>query len=171
MRNLIIVVFLIFVLFNLSCEHDKCCAPPLPASHIMASKNGVSWSSFWVNGTVSALDSLKIYARTTTDATYPTSKVDSMSFKILYTDIGNYSLHSNQVFYATFTNGVTKSYKLDTTYNNVLSITGYDRLHNQATTNPDPIKVSGTFNLKFIDPDNPAGISFTGGNFYTLISQ
>ncbi len=171
MKKLILILFSVLVLFHLSCIPEKCCMPPQPSAHIMAEKNGVSWSSFYVKASISNLDSLGLTASATTDSIYPIGKLDSLNIKISYTGNHTYSLHSNQVFYATFRKGVTKSYKLDTTYNNVLNISGYEILHNPATLNPDPIKITGTFDLKFTDPENPAGISFTNGNFYTLMSQ
>jgi len=171
MKKLVLILFSVFVLFHLSCIPEKCCMSPQPSSHIMAEKNGVSWASFYVRATITNLDSLSVAASATTDSIYPIGKLDSLNIKILYTGNSTYSLRSRQAFYATFTHGITKSYKLDTTYNNVLNITGYETLHNPATTNPDPIKVTGTFDLKFTDPNNPAGIHFSNGNFYTLLNQ
>jgi hypothetical protein len=171
MKKIISVIFSIIILFNLSCKSDKCCVLPQPSSHMAADKNGTAWNSFNVIGKLTVVDSLNIYAISGEENAGAYIKADSLNIKILYSDKGTYPLHGNQVFYATFTNGVTKSYKLDTTYNNVFSIIGYETLHNPATTNPDEIKLTGTFDLKFIDPNNPSGISFSNGSFYTIMSQ
>lgn len=171
MKKLIVVLFSVIVLFNLSCKPDKCCIPPQPSSHMTAEKNGAVWHTFDVIGKLSATNSLTIYAISGDETPSGFAKADSLNFLISYTSKGSYSLHGNQVFYATFNNGTVTNYRLDTAYNNVLNITGYETLHNPATTNPDPIKITGAFNIKFVDPKSPAGISFLNGNFYTIITQ
>jgi hypothetical protein len=171
MKKLIAIVVSIIVLFSLSCRHDKCCVPPEPSSKMTAEKNGAYWNTFDVIGKLSATNFLTIYAISGDVIPTGFAKADSLNFSITYTNQGSYNLHSDQVFYGVFNKGVTTSYKLDTTYNNVLNITGYQTLHNPATTNPDPIKITGTFNIKLVDPKNPAGISFLNGDFYTIITR
>lgn len=171
MKKLIVILFSVIVLIDLSCKRDKCCIPPQPSSHMTAEKNGAGWYTFDVISKLSETKSLAIYAVSGDETPSGFAKADSLNFLISYTNTGSYNLHGNQAFYAIFNNGVTTSYRLDTTYNNVLNITGYEKLRNPATTNPDQIKITGTFNVKFIDPKNPTGISFLNGNFYTIIAQ
>jgi hypothetical protein len=143
---------------------------PQPATVVTAQKNGVSWSGRYASGTLGPTDSLRVWA---ISATIPTpgvlNKVDTLSIKILYVKTGTYQLKGNQVFYGIFNNDQVTGYQLDESYNNVINITGYERLSNPYSTAPDQIKITGTFSLKFIDPNNPAGISFQNGNFYTLV--
>lgn len=171
MKKLIAIVFSAIVLFSLSCRPDKCCVLPQTSSKMTAEKNGMDWHTFDVMGKLSGTNSLTIYAISGEVIPSGFAKADSLNFSISYTSKGSYNLHSDQVFYAIFNKGVTTNYTLDTTYNNVLNITGYETLHNPATTNPDPVKITGTFDIKFVDPQNPTGISFLNGNFYTIISQ
>lgn len=146
--------------------------PPQPASHMDAIRNGNYWNTFWVKGTLSPIDSLNLSATSFTDNPGGINpKADTLNFKILYHEKGTYTLHSNQVFYGTFANDVLTGYQLDTTYNNQIVITGFDVYHNGASTNPDMVKLSGTFSLKFIDPKNSTGINFVDAHFYTLIER
>ena len=171
MKKLIAIAFSVIVLFSLSCRPDKCCVPPEPSSKMTAEKNGAQWYTFDVIGKLSQTNSLTIYAISGEIIPGGFAKADSLNFSISYTSKGSYNLHSDQVSYAVFNKVDTSSYKLDTTYNNVLNITGYETLHNPATTNPDPIKITGTFNIKLVDPKNPTGIRFLNGDFYTIITQ
>ncbi|MDB5136773.1 MAG: hypothetical protein JWP37_3376 [Mucilaginibacter sp.] len=155
-----------------ACKRDPimCCVVAQRTAEITAQKNGVLWSPFFVSGALSNVDSLAITAVSATfNTTY--TKLDTLNIKLLYANNGTYKLVGNQVYYATFANGTTNSYQIDPTFNNELNITGYQILHNPATTNPDEVKVTGTFNIKFIDPANPAGISFLNGNFFTIMSR
>jgi len=172
MKTLAYLIILGAALLLASCSKKPlCCVPPRPSSGMTAEKNGVHWNTNDVVSKRSETNSLTIYAISGDVIPGGFAKADSLNFLISYTNLGSYPLHGSQVFYDIFNKGDTTSYKLDTTYNNVLNITGYEVLHNPATTNPDPIKITGTFNIKFVDPKNPTGISFLNGNFYTIISQ
>ena len=107
MKKLVFFLFSVVILFNLSCTPDKCCMPPQPSAHMMADKNGVTWSSFDVAGKRSSVDSLTIYAISGENIPGAFVKDDSLNVKIFYSANGSYPLHSNQAFYATYTNGVT----------------------------------------------------------------
>jgi hypothetical protein len=58
---------------------------------------------------------------------------------------------------------------LDSTYNNTLNIDNYQILYNQATSNPDPTQIKGTFNLKFTGPSNTSSVSLLDGKFTALL--
>ncbi|MBS1530710.1 MAG: hypothetical protein JSU01_10405 [Bacteroidetes bacterium] len=159
------------LLLIFSCSHEKmCCVMPQPGTVVTAQKDGESWNDRYASGTLSTADTLSVSA---VSATIPTpgvvKKTDTLNIKILYTNPGTYQLKSDQVFYGTFGNNSLTSYQLDGSYNNVINITGYQRLSNPYSTVPDQIKITGTFSLKFIDPNNPSGISFQNGSFYTLV--
>jgi hypothetical protein len=170
MKNLIPVI-LGASLFIVSCTKPNGCDPAQMTAQITAQRNGVLWRPLFVKGSLSAADSLTLSAASASTNSGLYTRVDSLSIKFLCTGIGNYKLHDNQVFYATFTNTVLNNYKIDTTYNNALNITGYQSLNNSSMMNPNQIRITGTFNVKFIDPNNPAGISFSGGAFNTVVNQ
>jgi hypothetical protein len=163
------------MLFSISCKPDLnryCCDVAQRAAEITAQKNGELWAPSAVKGTLSNIDSLSIYATGITASLGTITKLDSMAVKIAYISPGLYKLNSNQVFYATFNpDGTLNSYKLDTTFNNVINISGYQVLDNPATTNPNEVKFTGTFSIKFVDPKNPAGISFSNGSFFAIMNQ
>lgn len=169
-------LILVIALFSSSClkthVSPNCCTPAQRWSEITAQKNGVLWNPFFANGVLSNIDSLHIAAASVSISTGSYVKLDTLSIKLLYNSPGVYKLQGNQIYYGTFANGtITQSYQIDPTYNNEINITGYETLHNPATTNPDMIKITGTFNIRFIDPNNPAGISFSNGSFYTIMNQ
>jgi hypothetical protein len=172
MKKLIIPIFNILVIVC-SCKpivRDCCMVAQRPAG-ITALKNGVAWNPTFVNGTLSDLDSLKIAAMSGTVASATFVKADTLNIKLSYIGAGTYNLTGKQVFYATFSNGVTTSYTLDPSYNNQLKITSAQNLDNAATTVPNFIKLNGTFDIKFIDPNNPAGLSISNATFYTVIER
>ena len=170
-----LMYFVLFVtMLSVSCKPiiRYCCDVAQPSAVMTAQKNGVLWNPGGVKGILSPIDSLTIDATSIQLQTYPLIKLDSLTIKIAYTSTGDYKLAGSQVFYATFNqNGTLNSYKLDTTFNNVINITSYQTLDNPYTTNPNEIEIKGTFNIKFIDPNNPAGISFSNGNFYVIMNQ
>jgi hypothetical protein len=169
MKKLILVALLVLLLFNISCIPERnCCVLPNPDTHVAAQKNGVLWSTFAAKGSLSNIDSLSLSASTTKD---DINKLDSLNIKIAYNDKGTYPLQGNQAFYATFANGVKTTFKLDPAYNNVLTITTVQHIDNPATTNPNQVRITGTFSIKFIDPKNPDGITFTNGDFYALMNR
>lgn len=170
MKKLIIIVFSAIVLFNLSCLPDKCCHPPQPSSAMTAEKNGEPWTTRYVKGTISDLDTITISALNIETMTDTIRKLDSLNIRIRYNGKGSYDLHANQVFYATFTKSSVNSFKIDTSFNNRLNITNYQIFENSGPS-PNQIKITGTFIIKFIDPTNPVGISFLNGNFYTIMNQ
>jgi hypothetical protein len=158
-------------LLAVSCIKPNGCDPAQMTAAITAQRNGVSWRPLFVKGTLSAADSLTLSATSGSANSGLYNKVDSLAFTFFCTGTGNYKLSSNQVFYATFASTGLNKYKIDTTYNNALNITGYQSLDNASTMNPNQIKITGTFNIKFIDPNNSAGISFSGGTFNTVVNQ
>jgi len=153
-----------------SCNHHLiCCTPPPPSATVTAQKNGVNWAPLFAGGTLSNADSLSISA---TNAVYQSTtyhKIDTLNIKIAYTSPGTYSLKGNQAFYGVFNNNAVTGYKMDDTYNNVIVITGYERISNNNSTAPDQVKITGTFSIMFVDPNNPSGINFQNGNFYVLV--
>jgi hypothetical protein len=151
--------------------HHDCCDVAQRWAEITALKNGVAWSPQYVNGVMTDLDSLKIAAMSGTVAAATFNKADTLNIKVSYIGTGTYQLNNNRVFYATFANGTTTRFKLDTTYNNVLNITSYQQLDNPATTVPNDIEVKGTFDIRFIDPNNAAGISISNATFYAVIPR
>jgi len=167
--------FLIFSLLSLAfygCTIPHyCCDVAQKWGQITASKNGVAWNPLYVNGTLTDLDSLKIAAMNATMTSNAITKIDTLNIKVSYIGTGIYKLDNNKVFYATFANGTATRYKIDTTYNNVLNITSYRRFDNPGSSVPDNVEIKGTFDLKFIDPNNPAGISISNATFYAIMQR
>ena len=89
---------------------------------------------------------------------------DTLGFKINYSGIGTYLLTSNAAFYYTrLGNGDPDNhYKLDTLYHNVLVVTATDQ---------NPNGITGTFDIKFINPSDPAGIHFLNGDFKVALNK
>jgi hypothetical protein len=170
MKNLVYLILLVPLFGLSSCGSKICCTPAQRPGELTAQRNGANWSPLYVGGFIGQTDSITMMATNIQPATF--TKLDTLCLKISYSDNGTYKLTGNQVFYGTFnTNGAVTSYQLDPSFNNEITITGFEVLYNPATLNPDPTKVTGTFNLKFIDPNNPAGISFLDGNFYCIMSR
>ena len=173
MKKLTCLIVSIALITAYSCKPipHYCCDVAHRWAEITALKNGVAWDPQYVNGIMTDLDSIKIAAMdgTVTSATF--TKTDTLNIKLSYIGTGTYNLNSKDVFYATFNNGATTSYNLDPSYTNQLKITSYLNLNNIATTNPNAIEIKGTFDLKFIDPNNPAGISISNATFYAVIQR
>jgi hypothetical protein len=169
MKNLTLVILGIS-LFIVSCKPNGC-DPAQMSAQITAQRNGAIWRPAFVKGSLNAADSLTLSATSASTNSSGYTKVDSLVFTVFCSGTGSYKLHDNQVFYATFTNNGLNEYKIDTTYNNALNITGYQSLNNSSPMNPNQIKITGTFDIKFIDPNNPAGISFSNGTFNTVVNQ
>lgn len=171
MKNLLYLIVILALSSGWSCtRHRNCCVMPEPPAAVTAQKNGVGWDGRYASGTLSQLDTLSISA---ISATIPTpgvlNKVDTLNIKIAYTTPGTYTLTGNQAFYGVFKDGGITGYQMNDTYHNVIVITGYQRISNPYGSQPDQIKITGTFNIMFIDPNNPAGISFQQGNFYAFV--
>ncbi|MGZ3814217.1 MAG: DUF6252 family protein [Mucilaginibacter sp.] len=166
----LIFSLLLAVFYGCTIPH-YCCDLAKRWAEITALKNGVMWNPQYVNGTLSEIDSLKISAMngTVTSATF--NKTDTLNIKVSYIGTGTYQLNNNKVFYATFANGITTRYKIDSSYNNVLNITSYQRFDNPGSTVPNDVELKGTFDIKFIDPNNPAGISISNATFYAIIQR
>jgi hypothetical protein len=166
---------IVFVtLLSVSCKPIRrdCCVLPQPGAAISAERNGLAWSARGVEGILSPTFEYTINATNIKSQTLPPVKIDSLSIKIAYNSPGVYTLAANQVYYGTFNpDGTLNSYNLDPSFNNEINITSYQTLDNPYTLNPNQIEIKGTFNLKFIDPSNPAGISFSNGSFYTIMNQ
>jgi len=142
---------------------------PQPATKITAQKNGASWSPVYGKGVLSDLDSLSISATSVSYEPSALNKIDTLNITIRYRDPGTYQLKGNQAFYGMFNNDALTGYQLDESYNNVVNITSYQRINGDVPNGPYYAKVTGTFSLKFIDPNNPAGIIFQNGSFYSMI--
>ncbi|HVW14835.1 MAG TPA: DUF6252 family protein [Mucilaginibacter sp.] len=170
MKNLILFIMAAGLLLA-SCTKPEGCDPAQMATEMTAQKNGVLWRPLFVKSSFSAADSLSLSATGGSANQGNYNKGDSLTFRLLCTGIGSYKLYSNQVFYASFTDSGLKNYQIDTTYNNVLNITAYQAGDNSSMMSPNQIKITGTFNVKFIDPNNPAGISFLDGSFNTIVDR
>jgi hypothetical protein len=160
-------------LFSISCKPDRdCCLVLQRGAEMTAQRNGVLWNPFGVKGIFSEIDSLTIDATNASQNAGTITRIDTMTIKIAYNGNGVYTLAPNQVFYATFSNnGTLNSYAIDPTFDNELDITSYQTLDNPYTTNPNEVEMKGTFKIKFIDPNNPAGISFSNGSFYVIMDH
>ncbi|MBS1501875.1 MAG: hypothetical protein JST32_07425, partial [Bacteroidetes bacterium] len=124
MKNLIPLIMAASLLLA-SCTKPGGCDPAQMTTEMTAQKNGVLWRPLFVKSSLSPADSLFLSATGGSANLGNYNKADSLTFRLLCTGIGSYKLHGNQVFYATFTGSALNSYKIDTTYNNVLNITGY----------------------------------------------
>ncbi|HVS94495.1 MAG TPA: DUF6252 family protein [Mucilaginibacter sp.] len=169
MKKPIYLIFFALLLLMYSCKPDKCCVIPEPPARVTAEKNGAEWAPRFAKGVLSEVDSLSISATDITETIYPYKKLDTLNISILYKQPGTYQLKSGQAFYGIFNDTGITGYQLDATYNNAINITGYERLSNPYSSAPDEIRITGTFSLKFTDPNNPAGISFQNGSFYALV--
>src|SRR5579872_604358 len=126
MRKIFYLIVTVTSMSMYSCiGHHNCCEVAHRWAEITALKNGVAWSPQYVNGVLTDLDSLKIAAMSGTVTAAAFNKTDTLNIKVSYIGTGTYQLNNNRVFYATFANGATNRFKLDTTYNNVLNITSY----------------------------------------------
>lgn len=142
---------------------------PQPSAKITAQKNGASWSPVYANGVLTEFDTLKISATSEVYQSFTYDKIDTFNITIKYTSPGTYQLKTNQAFYGVFNKGAVTWYQLDKSYNNVIDITAYERINADTPNGPFYAKITGTFNLRFVDPDNPSGISFQNGSFYALL--
>ncbi|MBS1524225.1 MAG: hypothetical protein JST19_01170 [Bacteroidetes bacterium] len=169
MKKPVYLIICAFLLSVCSCRRDKCCVIPEPPARITAEKNGVAWSPRFAKGVLSEIDSLSISATGITEQVYPYKKIDTLNISILYNKPGIYPLQGSQAFYGIFKDNGLTGYRLDASYNNVINITGYERLSNPYSSAPDQVRITGTFSLRFINPNDPLGISFRNGSFYTLV--
>jgi hypothetical protein len=170
MKKLFIVLF--GISFLCSClPHRDCCALQFH-NQFSAQKNGVSWlsvlSKAWFDTDQTTLN---IIAKTLNQSVQPYAYADSLHLQLLDHAVGTHPLKGGQASYSTLLSGATNTYMLDTTFNNVVNITSYTVVHNPATTNPDQVKMLGTFSLRFTDPHNAAGLIFSAGNFDLVFDQ
>lgn len=172
MRKLIYFILAIVLFVGQACvKSPKCCVLPQRPAELKAQKNGSLWYPSYASGKLSEADSLTINATSISPTGYDT-KLDSINIKLLYSVVQSYKLVDNQATYVTWnTDGTLNTYKLDPAFDNELNVTAYKTLDNPYTTNPNQIEISGTFSFKFIDPNNPAGITFSNGTFYTIMNQ
>lgn len=168
MKNLVLITFAIFVLFNISCQHDKCCAPPPAPPAMTAEKNGSAWLLPIIKSTVSSENN--IFISTAGPYLLNTAK-DSLSISLNYTGLGSYTPTDQQLAYTVFANGLKTKYILDTTFGNSIDITEFAVQHNPATLNPDPTELKATFNLRFVDPAHTTSVTFSGGKFTAFLTQ
>ena len=168
-----IYLICIVVLFAYGCKRERnCCVLPQRSSGMTAERNDASWSPAGVSGTLT--DNSYILAAgsfSVLNSLY--TKIDSLNIQIPSgAAVGTYKLSGSQVYYGTFgTNGTATPYKLDTTFNNVLNITSYTEMSNQYALDQNYVEIKGTFNLKFIDPSNTSGTSFSNGSFFTILKH
>jgi hypothetical protein len=167
MKKLILIIFSIFVLFNLSCQPDKCCTPPPQPPAMTAEKNGAAWLLPIIKSTVSNTNNIFI---STAGPYWLNTAKDSLSISLLYTGLGSFTPTDQQLAYTVFANGVKTKYALDTTFNNSINITEFAVQRNQATTNPDPYEMKATFNLRFVDPAHTTSVTFSDGKFTVFLS-
>jgi len=169
-KKLLYLIIILPLLSTWSCSHHvNCCTPPKPPATITAQKNGTDWEPLFAGATFSNSDSLSISATSAVFQSNAYNKIDTLNIKIAYTSPGTYPLKGNQAFYGVFNNNAVTGYKMDGTYNNVIVITGYERLSNNNSTAPDQVKITGTFSIMFVDPNNSSGINFQNGSFYVLV--
>jgi hypothetical protein len=151
-----IYLILFIAIITVSCKRDQNVGMAAnPTAVMTAQKNNVLWNPYME--TIISNDTMTINAKSISyNATVTPSiatVLDTMSIQVPYKGVGAYQLRSSQVIYRVYNNdGTVSNYKLDTTFNNVLNITAYKDLHNPATLNPDEFEITGTFNLKFLDP-------------------
>jgi len=162
------------ILLTYGCKPNRdCCVLPQKPSGITADKNGASWAPSGVTGTlVDENFTLAAGSFSSSGSTY--AKIDSLNIQLTFNGtIGSYKLSGKQGYYAVFGNNgaVTTSYKLDTTFNNVLNVTSYKEMDNTNAIDQNYVLIKGTFSLKFIDPANASGISFSNGTFFTTIKH
>ncbi len=171
MKNLVYVISGVS-LFIASCiKPNHGCDPAQMTAQITAKRNGVLWHPSFVKDSLRSIDSLMLSATSGSTNGGSYAKFDSLALRLLCTGTGSYKLKDNQVFYATFTNNGLNNYKIDTSYNNAVNITGFQHIDNSSMMAPNQIKITGTFNIKFIDPGNPAGISFSDGSINIIVNQ
>ncbi len=171
MKNLVYVI-LGASLFIASCiKPNNGCDPAQMTAQITAERNGVLWRPSFVKDSLASTDSLMLSATSGSTNTGSYAKFDSLALRLLCTGTGSYKLKNNQVFYATFTNSGLNKYKIDTSYSNAINITSFQHIDNSSMMAPNQIKITGTFNIKFIDPGNPAGISFLDGSLNIIVNQ
>lgn len=162
MKNLILITFSILVLFNISCQPEKCCAPPPPPSAITAEKNGNAWllpiiKSSFLNNNI-AISTVGPYLLNTAN--------DSLSISLAYTGLGSYTPTDQQFGYTVFTNGVKTKYLLDTNFYNSFNITEF-----AVQSALDPVEMKATFNLRFVDPAHTTSVALAGGKFTAILHQ
>jgi hypothetical protein len=135
-----------------------------------AQKNGTDWVPGFVKAVLSGIDSLNISASSINYKSAQYDKVDTLYINMPYhKTTGTYQLKANQVFYGVFNNSALTGYQLDASYNNVINIAGFQTMSDTGSSLPDEAKITGTFSLKFVDPNNPSGITFQNGTFYAII--
>lgn len=96
---------------------------------------------------------------------------DSLSISLFYHGLGNYTPTDQQISYIVFSEGIKTNYKLDTTFNNSMTITGYSVPYNPGTTNPDPTVLKAEFNLRFVGPVNTTTVSLLNGKFTAYLAN
>ena len=173
MKKLTFLAASILLLFIYSCqpEHNCGCMTAIPIKEVMtAERNGVAWQlpivkSTFINDTIRiATNSISIPSNT---------EKDSLNLSVLYVGTGNYKLTAKQAAYFTglHSSGLPANYVLDTTFDNTLDITSYQVMDNPYTTVTDPVKITGTFNLRFINPANTTSVSLLDGKFTAILGN
>ena len=163
MKNILFFMLAFLVLLNTACQPEKCCEPPRTGSFIIAVKDGLQWDAYPGNNMLHN-DTLTI----TGIGQYPGTFTDTLGIKIKYTGPGDYKLLKNRAFYhSTYGHSAPlNSYKLDSLFNNTITIDGYDPVANT---------INGSFSIKFVDFNAPAGkpgdISFLDAQFYLALHK
>lgn len=160
MKNIFHLFAATTVLFFYSCSRYCCDTPPPPDNFMLAQKDTSAFRAL-AAGQLIGSDSLKI---TAIGQNTGTNLHDTLGFKINYSGIGTYQLTTNAAFYHTRVGngGPDNRYQLDTLYHNILVVTAADQ---------NPTGITGTFDIKFINPANPAGIHFLNGDFKVALNK
>ena len=140
------------------------CCGLAPGNHIeTAQRNGMIYETPDIHGTLST-DSILITSAGQVSIPDTAITLDSLSVNIKYTGPGTYKLLPGQVYYfIRYThivpyapNTPVTTYLPDPAFNSSLTISSYD----QSTT-----IMTGTFNLKFLNPKSNTDISILSGVF------
>jgi hypothetical protein len=143
----------LMALFIITACVYNCCdvKPPLL---IFAQKNNVQWKATPA-GTLGTNDTMQI---TGVGINTGSNLHDTIDFKFKYAGERTYNITPTSSFYHTM---VANSppllyYKVDTAFDNYITISDYDQLNHQVT---------GFFQVKFISPADTTTVTFLNGNF------
>jgi hypothetical protein len=171
MKKSYLLIIGLFITITFSCKKNEklCCVLPTSDSRETAERNGILYETPDVHGALST-DSIAITSAGLAGISNNDFILDSLSVKLKYTGIGTYKLSQNQVYYfirLSLTNTYSantpvNTYTLDTNFDNSLTISDYN-----SSTNI----MSGTFSVKFIDPNSATDISLLSGTFMFPVSK
>ena len=163
MKKAITHLLLICCIAGVSCNPDKCCAPPVH-SDFSATKNGTEWQVFDASGSIRQ-DTLTIV-----DTTVMPNHSELLRFKVKFNATGDYTLAADNIAYG-------YELQMDNPYVHYTLDNGYPNAFNLAFYDSAAGFVSGTFNIKLNkDPSNtdtrfPASVTFLNGSFNIHLSK